>query len=95
MGENTMPEIGVRELKAKASEIIRAVWEKRARYLITYRGKPVGILMPLGEAGPPEGAGTDEQQAEVWEELIELGQQIGSGWQSDLTAAELLTEMRR
>jgi prevent-host-death family protein len=95
MGEDTMPEIGVRELKAKASEIIRTVREKRARYLITYRGKPVGILIPLGEARPREGAGADEHQMEVWEELIELGQQIGSGWQSDLTAAELLSEMRR
>lgn len=90
-----MPEIGVRELKARASEIIRTVREKRARYLITYRGKPVGILMPLGEAGPREEAGEDDQKAEAWEELVELGQQIGSGWQSDLTAAELLSEMRR
>jgi prevent-host-death family protein len=95
MGENAMLEIGVRELKARASEIIRTVREKRARYLITYRGKPVAILMPLGEARPLEQAGTDEQQGEVWEELTELGQQIGSGWQSDLTAAELLSEMRR
>ncbi len=90
-----MREIGVRELKARASEIIRLVREKRARYLITYRGKPVGMLMPLGEAKQQEASETDEQRKQVWEELVQLGQEIGSGWQSDLTAAELLSEMRR
>ena len=39
-----MPEIGVRELKVHASEIVRAVRDARARYIITYRGHPVGVL---------------------------------------------------
>jgi prevent-host-death family protein len=30
-----MAEIGVRELKARASEVIRAVRDKRAHYVIT------------------------------------------------------------
>ena len=33
-----MPEIGVRELKTYASEIIRSVREEGVRYLVTYRG---------------------------------------------------------
>ena len=33
-----MPEVGVRELKIRASEILRNVRERRARYVITYRG---------------------------------------------------------
>ncbi|MBC7264111.1 MAG: type II toxin-antitoxin system Phd/YefM family antitoxin [Chloroflexi bacterium] len=89
-----MAEIGVRELKARASAIIRAVRDRRARYLVTYRGKPVGVLMPLGEAGreaiPPADEGED-----AWKELLSLGEKIGQGWQSDLTAAELLSEIRR
>jgi len=35
-----MPDVGVRELKARASEIIREVPEQRARYVITYRARP-------------------------------------------------------
>ncbi|MBN1138765.1 MAG: type II toxin-antitoxin system Phd/YefM family antitoxin, partial [Anaerolineae bacterium] len=42
-----MPDVGVRELKAQASEIVRQIRENRARYIITYRGEPVGLLMPL------------------------------------------------
>lgn len=91
-----MPDVGVRELKTHASEIIRNVRERRASYTITYRGQPVGVLRPLtpsearpaiGEAEGPAGA--------AWDELVQLGQEIGRGWRSPLTSAELLSEMRR
>ncbi len=42
-----MRDIGVRELKTRASEIMRNVWKRRARYVITYRGRPIGLLTPL------------------------------------------------
>jgi prevent-host-death family protein len=87
-----MPEIGVRELKTHASEIIRAVREERARYLVTYRGRPVGVLLPLEEAGD---ALAEPEGDAVWQELTELGAEIGQGWQSPLSSAELLSEMRR
>lgn len=45
-----MPEIGIRELKAQASEIVRAVREERAEYIITHRGKPVAMIVPFEEA---------------------------------------------
>ena len=36
-----MPQqVGIRELKNEASEIIRAVREERAEYVVTYRGQP-------------------------------------------------------
>lgn len=88
-------EIGVRELKARASEIVRAVRERRARYLVTYRGRPVGVLMPLETASPAAEAAGGETPAAVWEELTRLGQEIGRGWQLPVTSAELLSEMRR
>jgi len=88
-----MPEIGIRELKARASEIVRAVRDRRARYTVTYRGRPVGVLVPLGEVAPAEAA--DESAPAVWEELTQLGEEIGQGWTSPQTSAELLSEMRR
>ena len=90
-----MPEIGVRELKIRASEILRNVRERRARYVITYRGRPVGVLLPLEQASPPEPLGGGDQGTAVWDELSELGEEIGRGWQSPLTGAELLSHMRR
>ena len=42
-----MPEIGIRELKSQASEIMRAVREERAEYIVTLRGKPVAMIVPV------------------------------------------------
>jgi len=90
-----MPDVGVRELKTRASEIVRNVRERRARYVITYRGKPVGVLLPLEEVSQTEAVAGGEHGAGVWEQLSQLGEEIGRGWQSPLTSAELLSEMRR
>ncbi|MBU0705184.1 MAG: type II toxin-antitoxin system prevent-host-death family antitoxin [Chloroflexi bacterium] len=92
-----MPDVGVRDLKANASEIIRNVREQRARYVITYRGQPVGLLMPLDKANldPANLSSTGEPAAAVWNELTRLGEEIGREWRSPLTGAELLSEMRR
>ncbi|MGB9674077.1 MAG: type II toxin-antitoxin system Phd/YefM family antitoxin [Anaerolineales bacterium] len=82
-------EIGIRELKTRASELVRSVREKRARYIITQRGKPVALLIPMDTLPPKP---TDD---EVWARLEQLGQEIAKGWQSEKSAVEILSEMRR
>jgi len=82
-------EIGIRELKKRVSEVVRAVKENRARYVITQRGKPAALIIPL-DAEPPIDKGD-----EVWEKLVQLGEEIGKGWQSEKSAVEILSEMRR
>lgn len=44
-----MPRVGIRELKNRASEILRAVREEGAEYLITRQGRPVAILLPVDQ----------------------------------------------
>jgi prevent-host-death family protein len=85
-----MPEVGLRELKTRASEILRDVRDRHARYIITYRGRPVGLLAPLAEAGPQ-----DRGSGSAWEELERLGEEIGRGWCSPLSSTEILSQMRR
>jgi prevent-host-death family protein len=82
-------EIGIRELKSRASEVVRTVKEERARYVITQRGKPAALIVPL-DAAPPEKAADD-----VWERLERLGEEISKVWESDKSAVEILSEMRR
>jgi prevent-host-death family protein len=82
-------EIGIRELKSRASEVVRAVKEERARYIITQRGRPAALIIPL-DAAPPE-----KEADAVWKRLLELGEEIGKGWQSEKSAVEILSEMRR
>jgi prevent-host-death family protein len=65
-----MPEIGIRELKNQASEIVRAVREERAEYVITHRGRPVAMIIPF-EALPEEEAPASGQW---WASIQEIGQ---------------------
>lgn len=44
-----MPKVGVRELKNRTSEIVRAVRERGAQYIVTHQGRPVGVLLPVDE----------------------------------------------
>ncbi len=46
-----MPEVGIRELKERASQIMREVREKRQTYTITHHGKPCGVLAPYSAGG--------------------------------------------
>jgi len=48
-----MREIGIRELKARASELLRRVAEERESLVVTSRGRPVGWLVPAGGAEAP------------------------------------------
>ena len=90
-----MAEVGVRELKARASEIIRDVREGRTRYVITHRGRPVGLLIPLEEPGSSALPAAGEPATAAWDDLVRLGEEIGRGWRSPLTSTELLSDMRR
>jgi prevent-host-death family protein len=44
-----MPKVGVRELKNRTSEILRAVREEGTEYVITYQGRPMAVLLPVDE----------------------------------------------
>ena len=87
-----MREIGVRELKVKASEIMRNVRMRRARYIITYRGRPVGLLSPLEDQEPSRAT---YGEPDAWDELTRLGKEIGRGWPAGVSSADVLSEMRR
>ena len=86
-----MREIGVCELKAKTSEIMRNVRKRRVNYIITYRGRPVGLLSPLEDRMPSRAA---SNESAAWDELTRLGKEIGRGWPAGVSSADVLSEMK-
>jgi prevent-host-death family protein len=93
-----MLHIGIRELKNQAPEIIRQVREEQAEYVVTHRGEPVAVLLPINEAlierKPPLTKRVIPSD-ELRRELEQLRQEIDQNWQSDKSGVDLLTEMRR
>jgi prevent-host-death family protein len=84
-----MAEIGVRELKLHASEILRRVREENESFKVTYRGRVVARLVPVRE-GPK-----DFDEAAFWRDVDELADEIQAHWPEGVTAAEAVAEQRR
>ncbi len=93
-----MANIGIRELKNQATEILRTVREDSVEYIVTYRGEPVALLLPLNTAQQMqhvENIVRPKPSQALLAELEELRQRIGKAWKSKLTAAEAVAEQRR
>ena len=89
-----MPEIGIRELKANASAIVHNVQEQRAHYVVTLRGTPVAVIMPL-DVPPAETRVPGLNAGDVWDELERLGDLLSKSWPPAINSADALSEMRR
>jgi prevent-host-death family protein len=82
-------EIGIRELKSRASEVVRAVKEDRARYVVTQRGKPVAAIIPMDALLP------EKKEDDGWEKLLELRAKLAKDKSKKKSSLEILSEMRR
>lgn len=87
-----MPQASIRDLKAHLSRVLREVREKRARYLITYHGRPIAALVPLEESLEQD---LTPGQDPAWDRLFELGVEVTRSWSSQKTTHEVLTQLRR
>ena len=85
-----MTEVGIRELKTQASDIIRRVRENNESYVVTYRGKPVAKLEPL--ADPEE---KRYRAREVLAEMDRIAEEVSKYWPDGLSAADAVAADRR
>jgi prevent-host-death family protein len=90
-----MQTIGVRELKARTSEVIEAVRATGQPYQVTRRGVPVAAIVPLPGAIPPDEAESIAHDLAVWAELDALAEEIGRRWPTGVSAVAALAESRR
>jgi prevent-host-death family protein len=83
-----MKSVGVRELKAHATEILRHVREEGQTYEITYRGRAVARVVPVG---PPTTQAVDER---FWNEWRKLADEIAGVWPEGVSALDAVVEDR-
>jgi prevent-host-death family protein len=86
--------VGIRELKAKASEIVREVRESGEPVDITVRGQVVARLEPTPVAKSSRRM-TAEELVEYWRELDELAEEISRNWPEGVSAVDAVREQRR
>jgi hypothetical protein len=83
-------DIGIRPVKGKGGKItmpsekaVDDVWERLLK-----------IREQLGKRGKAARS-SENPSDEVMERLAKLGEELGKGWQSEKSAVEILSEMRR
>jgi prevent-host-death family protein len=79
----------VRELKARASEIVRRVRETHESVVITYRGRAVARMVPMPDA--------DNEVAghAVLADIEGLAREIADAWPLGVSATEAVDDQRR
>jgi prevent-host-death family protein len=80
--------IGVRDLKAHASEILRRVEEEGEVIDVTRRGAVIARLVPVTR--PIDRATMNR----IWEERDRLAAEIAKHWPAGLSAADAIAEDR-
>ncbi len=86
-----MKDIGIRELKARASELVRNVAEQNATYTITRRGRAVGVLAPQDFLAHDRSDGGQE----AWDRLFALADGLNARGGRRKSAVRELAAMRR
>ncbi len=92
-----MPMIGVRELRERTAEILRHLREGKTEYIITYRGRPIALLLPLAEPWveniiPEKGK---QHVASGWDRYARLAEELRQSWPQDQETQALLDEIRQ
>ncbi len=85
-----MKSIGVRELKANISEILREVEEAGEVIEVTRHGQIVARLVPGSWTVPG-----DRDRDGAWADLNSLAAEISALWPHGVTAADAINDVRR
>ena len=85
-----MRSIGIRELKEHASEVVRAVREQRAEFVVTHRGQAVARLVPMER--PAASRAEIEAYLAEWDEIAA---EIKKHWPEGVTAEDVMRDIRR
>ncbi len=84
-----MRQIGVRDLKVRASDILRSVREEGQSYEVTYRGRAIARVVPVVE---PAASDSLETFLTVWQQL---GDAVSAAWPEGVSAVEAVRDNQR
>jgi antitoxin (DNA-binding transcriptional repressor) of toxin-antitoxin stability system len=85
--------VGVRELKTHAAGIVRHVRDSRASYVLTHRGRAVGLILPLEPAEDQSPAPEDAGAA--WDAFVRAGRRLARRFRPGVSGVRLLSAERR
>ena len=94
-GRPTRKIVGVRELKTHAARIVRQVRDSRASYILTHRGRAVGVILPLDPADSTSQASEAGDAAAAWDTFVRAGRRLERRFRRGVSGVDILSTMRR
>ena len=86
--------VGVRELKTNAARILRRVREAQASYVLTHRGRAVGVILPIEGLGVPQEI-EHAHGRDAWDAFLRAGQRLQPRFRRGVSGVRLLSATRR
>src|SRR5712692_2910432 len=86
---------GVRELKTHAARIVRQVRDSRASYILTHRGRAVGVILPLDPTDSTSQTSDDADMDAAWNAFVRAGRRLERRFRPSASGVTLLSTMRR
>jgi prevent-host-death family protein len=89
--------VGVRELKQRATQILRRVREEGETVEVTYRGRVVARIVPVQDAKKRAQVNnpTDEEIAAWFAQVERTAAEISAHWPEGVSAVDAVREQRR
>jgi prevent-host-death family protein len=84
-----MRSVGVRELKARTSQVLRELQASGEEIEVTHHGRVVARLIPVGRAP------ARRRTAAAWSTLDQVAREIGARWPKGRSASTAVREGRR
>ncbi len=79
--------VGVRELKQRASDLIRQVRQEGKEVRVTYRGEVVALIVPVKRS-------LQDRPDDAWASLDTLAAEISAHWPEGITSVDAVAEAR-
>src|SRR5262245_29426839 len=93
--KGTRKSVGVRELKTHAARILRQVREARTSYLLTHRGRPIGVILPLDSEDETLSSAQAVDAPAAWQAFLQAGRRLEKRFAPGARGVRLLSDMRR
>ena len=93
--KGTRKTVGVRELKTHAARILRQVRDARASYLVTHRGRAIGVILPIDSEDEVAHALEAVNATAAWEAFLRAGRRLERRFAAGASGVRLLSDQRR
>jgi len=87
--------VGVRDLKTHAARIMRRVRDEGTSFIVTHRGRAIGVILPLPTDDEASRVADAGDAATAWQTFVRAGHGLERRFRPGVSGVRLLSTTRR